>query len=51
MDVGSDHIDSMTCLCILLLIFARLGRNELGVEGGAAIGEALKINSTLTTLE
>jgi hypothetical protein len=30
--------------------FCSLGNNELGTKGGIAIADALKINSTITTI-
>ena len=34
-----------------LLTEIRLGRNNIGVEGGKAIGEALKVNTSLTKID
>ncbi len=39
-----------TIILIEILLLCSLGENGLGTDGGCAIADALKINTTLTTL-
>ena len=44
-----NEIGSKTCH--YGVTFCSLGDNELGAEGGKAIAEALKVNTSITTIE
>ncbi len=37
-------------ITIYVLMWYSLGHNDIGVEGGKAIAEALEINNTVTTM-
>ena len=51
-DHGDDSMHFTICICIALLTqCGSLYRSSIGADGARALGEALKVNTTLTSLE